>query len=269
MLQHAAVLVLDENESLFIPAAFIGFDSTTKRRLRIPREIVDQHGTLAAGQSLSLTGKDRAFLEPFFSVREYGCLERIDLSAVLHDSTIYAVLLAGWQEGEKPALPFKLLPVPAEYGETLYRCHCAKMQGLASPPYFSDKSQATAGLKPLVDRCRDAGRSLQLCTVSVTRLLQAVQPSSPSADLFKFREDIRRILYSAVAPGGIYYEKDNGETILGFSTTSVLDCGFLSRHLILSINDFFPALSLPDSIVRTCKSVPCGEIPVSPPSLFD
>ena len=261
--------MLDESDSLFVPAAFSGFDNTSKRRLRIPKEIVNQHGTLEAGKSLSVKGDGKSFLEPFFSVREYGCFERIDLVGIKHEGITYAVLVAGLKEGEEAALPFELPPLPGTYGDTLYACYSSKLESLVSPQYYGDKSQAAAGLAPLLDRCAKTGRFLHLCTVSTAKLLEAVQPASVSTDLFKFREDVRRILYSVVAPGGIYYEKERNEVILGFATTSALDCGFLSRHLILSINDFFPAVTLPDGVVRSCKSLSPEEIPSSVSFLFD
>ena len=261
--------MLDKSDSLFVPAAFAGFDNTTKRRLRIPREIVNQHGALEAGQSLSVKGEGKSFLEPFFSVREYGCFERIELVGIKHEGITYAVLLACLKEGEDATLPFELPPLPEKYGNTLFACYSSKLENLVSPQYFSDKAQAAAGLKPLLDRCAQTGRFLHLCTVSAAKLLEAVQPASVSADLFKFREDVRRILYSIVTPVGIYYEKGKNEIILGFGTTTALDCGFLSRHLILSINDFFPTVALPDGVVRSCKSLSPDEIPSSPSFLFD
>ncbi len=196
-------------------------------------------------------------------------ISRIDLSAVLHKGNIYAVLLAGWPESDATPMPFQLPPIPQSYGAALFANYFSKICDMPVPPYFGDKPQAEASLKQVVSRHRDAGRSLHLCTIEIGALLEAVKPDSPTIDLFKFREDLLRILYSLVSPSGIYYEKGNNKVVIGFGTTAQGDCEFLAHHILLSIGDFFPGASLPDSLIGNFRSVQPEQIPSSPLALLD
>ena len=262
-------MVLDENESLFLPAASIGFDSTTKRRLRIPREIIDQHSALEREGTLSLTGDDRIIFEPFFSVREFGLFTQVDALGIRHDGTTYAVILIASNEDEKAMLPLESLPLGSEYSTKLFTSYSAKLKGLLPPPYFADIDQAYRSLEPTVSRYHEAGRSIHVYSVDFKSLIEAVKPASPTIDLFRFSEDLLRMLYSLISATGIFCVKGEDEVILGFATTTAKDGEFLARHLKLSIGDFFPHIGLPDTVIRYRKSIHPDEAFNDPSLLFD
>lgn len=251
-----------------MPAAFVGFDSTTKRRIRIPRGIIDQHGALETKGLLTLKGDDRTIFEPFFSVREFGIYTRIDAAGIRHDGTTYAILLAAWTEEEQEGTLFECTPLRPEYGAKLFNCYSAKLKGLLPPPYFDDFKQAVKSLEPTLNRYREAGRIIHVCNIDLQTLLEATQPTSASADKFRFTEDVLRMLHSLVAATGIFCRKSEDEVILGFAATTAQDGEFIAHHLRLSIGDFFPQATLPDSTVNSWRSVQPDEMPDPPSALF-
>lgn len=254
--EHGAILVLDEADLMFVPAAFTGFDNTTRRRLRIPREIIDQHGSLQAGESLMLSHDERTFLESFFSIREYGLYSKMALTPIRHEGIIYAVLLLAADNGAIP------LPViPQNYGDLLYECYSSKLKNLAPSPYFSDRRQAAAALRPILAHHRETGHSIHLCTVNVHNLLENLMPASQSIDVFRFRDLVLRVLYALASPSGIYFENEDGEVFVGAAGSAIGDCDFLCRHLLLSLSDFFGQDSLPESVITGRRSLKPGEIP--------
>jgi hypothetical protein len=251
-----------------MPAACVGFDSTTERRIRIPREIIDQHSAFETKGFLSLAGNDRIIFEPFFSVREFGIFTKMDVVGIRFDETTYAILLTAWTEEEQIGSVREYTPLRPEYGAKLFSCYSAKLMGLLPPPYFDDLEQAAKSLDPTLSRYREAGRIIHLCNVDLQILLETVQPTTGSADIFRFTEDVLRMLFSLVSATGIYYRKSETEITLGFATTTAQDSQFLAHHLRLSISDFFPQTTLPDSTITSWRSVQPEEIPDPPSALF-
>ena len=263
------MLVLDDAESIFVPLAVKGFDNTTKRRLRIPREIIDQHSSLQRGDSLALAGEQRAFLEPFFSVREFGGFCEVYLVPLKRSGVIHGVLIAAREEQEDNDASFEYPSIPDDCGEFLYSCFTSKLINLSLPPFYGDRREGVNALDPIVKRHREAGRSLFLCTINAGLLLDSLVPSSNTIDLFKYREIVRRILYSIALGTGIYLESSENTVVIGFAGSAITDCNFLSHHLHATISDFFPDTSLPASIIEECEYLNNDEIPASSASLFN
>jgi hypothetical protein len=139
---------------------------------------------------------------------------------------------------------------------------------MTSPPYFKDKEQAIGTLEPVIKRYHESGRYIHFCTINTASLIEATSPPFESVDRFKYREDILRVLYSLVSSTGLYYEKSTEEIVLAFATSKVKDCDFLTRHLVLTIGDFFPKITLPGGIVSSTRSVRPDEAVESALTLF-
>lgn len=249
------MLVLDEKESLFLSAASIGFDSTTKRRLRLPTEIIDQHCALEEKGFLSLTGDNRVIFEPFFSVREFGLYDRIDVLGIRYESTTYAILLVALEEDETATLTAGKRSLDPDYGFRLFTHYSAKLKGLAPPPYYSDPEQAYKNLELTLSRYHESGRFIHMYTLALKPLLEAVRPDSATVDEFRFTEDVFKMLFSFVSATGIFYSKSDDEIIIGFATAAATDGKFIAHHLKLSISDFFPDTTLPEKAINYWKSI--------------
>ena len=132
-------------------------------------------------------------------MREFGVFARIDVRGIRHDGATYAILLAALQEDESGGLPSAHTTLGPEYGSKLFNSYSAKLKGLLPPPYFDNLEQAAKSLEPTVKRYREAGRYIHMCGVDLKSLLEAVQPDSPTVDIFRFTEDVLRMLYSLVS----------------------------------------------------------------------
>ena len=92
-IRYGAFLLSDPVDGVLAPWALTGFDSTTRRRLRIPRQIVLRNSRLKQGHIVHLSGKHRSLLQPFFSVREFSLLNSIFLCPVVKEGRLIALLV--------------------------------------------------------------------------------------------------------------------------------------------------------------------------------
>jgi hypothetical protein len=62
-----------------------------------------------------------------------------------------------------------------------------------------------------------------------------------------------RLLYSLVPPTGFFYETEEGKVVLCFIGSAVGDCNFFTRHVLLSLGDFFNRASPGESFIELCE----------------
>ncbi len=259
--KHSCLLVLNELDAIFQPAAVLGLDNTTRRRLRIPNDIIEQQSSLCNGRSVTLRADDRLFLEPFFSVREYGTFTKIDLSPLLHENRLLALFMIAHDKVSQNA-PSRLLNFSEGTGANLYKNYISKLRPLPPLPERDDDESVKAKLQTLKQHLAQTKRSLLICSVALDAFQQTVLPHSTTVDPLKFELDVLRVLHSLASASGFYHRKGRNEVTLGFSAATNHNREFLQSHLLLSLGDFYPRVQLTSSIFRSCTFLDYKDITI-------
>jgi hypothetical protein len=241
---------------MFRPIAISGFDNTTRRRLRIPIEIIQQHGALKAGEKVLLIEEQRLFLEPFFSTREFGLFLSIFMAPFQTDGKIHGLFIVASEDSDGISDGYNSIQnLIMENQAALRQFYVDRINSL--PPYSqgeTDKHREEL-LDHFSDQIENKECNIFVFNIELNKILAAVRPNSEFIDDYKFREDILRILHSLTAASGIFYSSDEIPVLMGIPSAAVHDKDFLAHHILLSLKDFFPSAHLTLEIFNSIHSV--------------
>ena len=184
-----------------------------------------------------LSGNERIFLESFFSVREFGILQRFDLIPMQNDGDTFALLLVAYPDDEQEPIE-GVDQFVSSVEDHMYRCYTEKIGRLPPLPAEPEADSLTAVYSAVR---RDGVKGpLLVCSVELDGLKSAVEPKSSNIDHFKFEQDLTRILHSFIGASGFLYRADGRKLLLGLPLGSVRDGNFYLYHAVQSLGDFFP-----------------------------
>ncbi len=238
--EKGSLLLEDTALATYIPWALTGYDKTTAHRLRFPTELLE---SLFVDEKLYpriLDKSDTVNLKQYFSIREYGLLERILLHPFSHDGIMVGFLLITETintpnlEELKTALQ-KLSP---HVSAILFK---SRKEILHNIPSVSGKTDNNS-VKEIVDEirlCREQGKHTLLLTFSIDRAVERLHDKIKDADPFRFRQDIYAILSTMISDSGGVWRINSGTLLLLFSGTAIHDEKLIIHQLTVSMNDLF------------------------------
>ena len=237
-------MLLENENSLYTPAAFHGFDNTTIRRLRIPVEIIDQLDMLKKGDSLHLENYDRDFLESFFSVREFGLYSQILIIPFINSEHVHGFLLIGSDEDDTISVNIsKLTAICDKAASIIERNYLSVIQKLPSLPDIKSHNNFSEQVEAAKRILTTPDDRILVFTINIEEILSSPFPQSLYTDKFRFEKDILRILHSFCPDSGLFFQKSEKEILLGFPALSNHNnIDLMKHHLLVSLSDFFPGL---------------------------
>ncbi|MAG13288.1 MAG: hypothetical protein CMN78_01700 [Spirochaetales bacterium] len=249
--------------------ASVGLDQTTTHRLRIPSEILAQNSAIAAG-SLSIFEKiERQFLEPFFSVREYGLFSTLVIVPLHVSSKLFAFFLVAYSKEDGPIEnEDALFENVAQLGAAnLYGKYYEWLSKLPSYPDDAFSVEYLAKIDSLIDQSRQTGKQLLIVELNMEVLLESVLSTLTYADKKRILDDMETVLFSFSAGLGLYFRKTDRNVLLGFPVRSAQDHFFLSDHIVRVLNNRYPNCRIPSGVILSTKTM--GEIHLSSRDLLN
>ena len=238
--EKGSLLLEDTALSTYIPWALTGYDKTTAHRLRFPTELLE---SLFVEETLSpkiLDKIDTVNLKQYFSIREYGLLERILLHPFSHDGIMVGFLLIA-ETNNTPNLEelrFTLHELSPHISTILYK---SRKEILHNIPSVSGKKDNNS-VKEIVEELklyREKGKHTLLLTFSIDKAVQLLHDKIKDADPFRFRQDIYAILSTMISDSGGVWRINSGTLLLLFSGTAIHDEKLIIHQLTVSMNDLF------------------------------
>lgn len=253
--ERIALLLVDEISKSFTPWALCGFDTTTKRRLRIPSDIITIKKTLVSVTPVVMAGPEKDFLQPYFSVREFSILSQFIFCPFVYENDLIAFILIALCEDEGieiDALIEKLAPFSQFGGKLIYD----------GRKQFSAKDKDNTNLIALTDAQDHIARMIQLAIprdeslflykISISDIRANLHTLSNSAEEYRVQEDILSILNVMIGGAGMIIRFEPNFAVIALISRSVHDEKFLLHHVLLSLTDFgITAEFIHNSVVGT------------------
>jgi|GEM_PF-2430844 len=241
-IQKGAFLVQESHREMFMPWALTGFDKTTSHRLRIPRSVVvplfsdDKPSCIYLGTEDSM-----AFLRPFFSIREFGLLERVLLCPFFFEEEILGFLLITESpvlsdESKDRSLSF-IQNCAKAASPVLYYTREQKLEKLSlhQPVVNSD---IAIELKRLFKTAKQEKKKMILLLFSTQEAAEQIHQHVADAELFRIRHDLTGILTSMFADSGGVLALNESTLLLIITGKKMEDETLLVHQISLALNDF-------------------------------
>jgi len=266
---HAALLVLESTGSYFSPVATRGFDQTTKHRLRIPREILTQISAIAVGTPAFFDGSERQFIEPFFSIREYGLFSRFCIVPFHEASQLFAFLLIAYpqteddQRGDQNPIQIDI----EKTADDLFGNYYVWIEKLSAYPTDPISKDYLGKIDSLIEQTNQLHKHLFFVGLDLEALLTSVQTKSSFTDKKRILDDIETMLYSFTAGAGVYLRKTDRDVLLGFPVKPSADHSHVVEHIFGILRACYASAEIPDSIMLSTRTM--DSIPATARELFD
>ena len=180
-LQQAALLAYDSRRRVYSPLAAIGFDTTSRHRLRLEPGANVDFNRAAAGNIVEVRGDELAAFRQYFSSREFSTMRQLVLVPYLHNQRLVGLLLA--TRLARPLVP-----------ETLELLRSSMVPGgqLLAPDGEEQAAQDTRTpaerLQALLADCRNRAQALTLIRISLDEILRLAQERFPELEGFRLYE---------------------------------------------------------------------------------
>jgi len=191
-LQQAALLAYDARRHVYSPLAAVGFDATSRHRLRLEPGANAEFNRAAAGEVVEVRGEELEAFRPYLSSRQYSAVKQLLLVPYLHAQRLVGLLVAA--RLSRPLLPdtLELLRAGmAPAGELL------ALEG-QEPEAGDDGGGSEDRLRELLAECRARGQPLLLIRLSLEEPLRLAQERFPELEAFRLYESLvdscRRLL---------------------------------------------------------------------------
>ena len=254
---HAALLVLECTGNYFSPTASLGLDHTTIHRLRIPREILAQNSSIARDPISVFKNSERQFLEPFFSVREYGLYSTFVLVPFQKSSQVFSFFLVVSTAEDKideslaNSLIEKLKDGPMELHDKYY----AWLEKLPAYPEDAFSPEYLGKIDSLIDHIKHMNKQLLIIELNMTALLNSILSRLKFSDEKRILGDMETILYSFSAGLGLYFRKSDKNVLIGFPVKSAHDHQFMVDHLLGVLSNCYPHAQVSPGIILSTKTM--------------
>lgn len=195
-----ALLLHDRDESAYLPWATTGFDETTTHRLRVPEGFLRSLPPIGQGRPVSLTRQEAVPLGPYFSMREFGLIERLLLIPFPLGEEVVALLAVARAEALDLAAreSYPLLTQSALRAAPLIR-RSRSMTGSGAP---APRGEPANRIHQILASALSAERHVLFVRLELADLLSALPSGDRAIDPYRLRKDMVRVLASMVAGGG-------------------------------------------------------------------
>jgi hypothetical protein len=241
-IQKGAFLVQETQSEMFMPWALTGYDKTTSHRLRIPRSVVLPMFTGDSPSCLYINSEDSmAFLRPFFSIREFGLLEKVILCPFFFKQEILGFLLISdspilEDDSKERALSF-IYNLAKAASPVLYHTREKKLERL-SLHQPAVKSDIAGELIKIFKMSKNEHKEMILILFSVQEAARQIQQHVADAELFRIQHDLTGILTSMLCDAGGVLALNESTLLLIVSGKSMRDETLLIHQISLALNDF-------------------------------
>jgi hypothetical protein len=206
------MLLPDGKRALYVPWAYSGLDKTSQHRLRLPEDLVTSMDSLLDGERSILSGDRLRPLEPFFSGREFSLIERVELQPFVCEEEIVAILvvLVSRNRGGEPRDLRALQPAAPLAAE--------KVRASRALLFREQEAANSDGARERLDRilvdAKREGSYLLLARINIDAIADALLVDPTTADVFRFRSDVKAALGRMVSASGELVEINAGLAVL-------------------------------------------------------
>lgn len=241
-IEKGAFLVQESQNDIFMPWALTGYDTTTRSRLRIPRSALISYFSHSNSGYLFIESEDeRLFLRPFFSIREFGLLEKVLLCPFIHDQEIIGFLLIT----ESPSLLDDSMDRSLSFiqnvvktaSPVLYYTRERKLKNI-SLQQPNVKSDLKHEMELFYTSVKHDKREIIFLVFSIQEAVDQIHQYVGDADVFRIRHDLSGILTSMLSDTGGVHVLNDSLLLLIVSGKSLRDESLLVHQISLALNDF-------------------------------
>jgi hypothetical protein len=180
-LQQAALLAYDPRRHVYSPLAAIGFDATSRHRLRLEPGANAEFNLAATGNIVQVHEDELAAFRPYFSSRQFAAVRQLALVPYLHNQRLAGLLLATRLARPLTAETLDLLRAGlAPGGELLAQNEQGEPE--------EDGRTPTERLQAVLADCGSRGQALLLIRLSLEELLRLAQERFPELERFRLYE---------------------------------------------------------------------------------
>ncbi len=180
-LQQAALLAYDPRRHVYSPLACIGFDATSRHRLRLEPGANPHFNLAGAGNVVEVRGEELAAFRQYFSSRQFAAIRQLVLVPYLHSQRLVGLLIASRLARPLAADTLDLLRASIAPGGQLLA------QDERGEPEEDDRSPLER-LQAMLAECRNRGQALLLIRLSLEQLLRMALERSPELERFRLYE---------------------------------------------------------------------------------
>jgi hypothetical protein len=263
-----ALLLYDPLRMVYAPWASAGYDTTTRRRLRIPLGAADSLNAAAGAEPLAVSGAEGlAPYQKYFSSREMGLISRIILAPFVAEDTLPAILLIS---EISPPLPSEesllacLAIICRETAPTVYKAREERRKEGLTPAAQSGEPRGIAEELPLIlGSPVFSGRKALLVSLTLKEYLDAMASADQYADPFRLEEELRILVGCFASDLGRVIQTGPGAFLLVLQDLERRDLDLLLHQLLSFLRRRFGepdgGLSLKEAAVRRTRAFPDEE----------
>jgi hypothetical protein len=180
-LQQAALLAYDARRHVYSPLAAIGFDATSRHRLRLEPGANADFNRAAAGNIVEVRGEDLAAFREYFSSREFSRIRQLTLVPYLHSQRLVGLLLVARLAKPQAPQTMELLRSSMSSAGPLLALD-------GEEPAAEDARPPAERLRALLAECQSRAQALLLIRLSLDELLRLAQERFPELESFRLYE---------------------------------------------------------------------------------
>ena len=180
-LQQAALLTYDPRRHVYAPLAAMGFDATSRHRLRLEPGANAHFNRAAEGNVVEVRGEELAAFRPYFSSRQFAVLRQLALVPYLHNQRLVGLLFAARLARPLAAETLELLRSTIASGGQLLA------QDEREQPEEDNRTPAER-LQAILAECRGRGQALLLIRLSLEEMLRLALERFPELERFRLYE---------------------------------------------------------------------------------
>jgi hypothetical protein len=262
-----ALLLYDPLRMVYAPWASAGYDTTTRRRLRIPLGAADSLNAAAGGEPLVVSGEGIGAYQKYFSSREMGLISRIILAPFVAEGSLPAILLI---TDISPPLPTEesllacLSLICREASPAVYSAREERRKEGLAPAAQSGEPRGIAEELPLIlGSPVFAGRKVLLVSLTLKEYLDAMIAADPYADPFRLEEEMRILVGCFASDLGRVIQTGPGAFLLILQDLERRDLDLLLHQLLSFLRTRFGepdgGVSLKEAVIRRTRCFPDEE----------
>jgi hypothetical protein len=180
-LRQAALLAYDSRRHVYSPLASIGFDATTRHRLRLEPGANADFNRAAEGNAVEVHGDGLAAFRQYFSSRQFAAFHQLALVPYLHNQRLVGLLL----------VTRLVRPLTTETLELLRSSMAPGGQLIAQDEReqpVEDARPPAERLQAILAECRGRGQVLIMIRLSLDELLRLALERFPDLESFRLYE---------------------------------------------------------------------------------
>jgi len=229
----------NSEEGIFVPWTMTGYDPTTRHRLRVPIESIEEFATSV--EPIHFLSKDEiGKFKRFFSNREFGLLETLMLMFVRYADSCIAVIaisqspLLNISEQELSELGED---IELQVAEMLYKSRIARIRAFDTIG-IGKRDDIASELFEQAQQVVESGRMLTVILADFSKLIESVVKDNKDIDAYRIMQDVLRIIATMVTPDGKVFDLERNRALF----TVIPEDGTDEELLLHQITHFMSSL---------------------------